>query len=912
MKRIIYHTFILFFVTCIICLSSCINDSELSFKAQTTKTLSLYLKAPLSTRAEADNEDLLTNKNLRIYVFSTENGMPNKLAVVAKPENYTVTLDSSSGLTNRYKIDFKIPSSSKGELAGCILVNSKFNGNYTPTSGDSYEEFCKALEHKITVKLAPKDLTPLAGIFFFNPDDAKVGTDIKLVRAFARARFTLDHIKATSKKYDFKSIEEVKIFRAHDSYAILPKFSIDNYGDIKYELTTPLGGKYLLENSNNLQTTDDVTIADQFPLTYKYGNNAQSTRDNEIILCEEHLASDGARDQVLTAIIGVKLDTPDILDTRYYRVDFSKYDEQGKPIDFSSIIRNKVYSISLAGANTSGSGEPEEALTEESVLFVGFKEWDEYNIDGENLNGQYYFNLKSGDVSMGFQASSSIDLSYETDISDAEIENNAVIKWLTPEGQELPASRYFKLKPDFANKTLVVTPIKENGTKDDWTELLEVKIFNHLFKISVTQFHKPATYQFDTKYTKVNGVYVKGRNNDDYEENYVEVKLYSAERASIENLSFRITSPKVDGIYIDEKGEFGTVQSEQIGGATVYSKIVKLKVRGTSTEAKDKTFVLESDGVVPSYLKITIPFAYTPKKILGIYQSNDPERLSNNPGFKKLIEFSNNQNPNFGLITVSSVKAEQITYKESNMVITENSLVAEQPDVLIIGRALTSSEATALYDYTSKRTLTNSRGGKTAIIVMNGDDSIFPLLIKNETFKTASASSIGLLNGPVKRGSMTFNTISGLSPQERGQYRYFLPFYDWDNISNGSFGKLGTLFPKLSKNGLAIMNLRYDKTIKYTGMLPYAIDIRDREKRDWAYSMFRLTDIPVLWIGDKAFVNNQQEWGYGTDGKIMQLVDNRYYKCSSEPYIDLGMAYNGFVFANILEWAFHTSEYGNK
>ena len=108
------------------------------------------------------------------------------------------------------------------------------------------------------------------------------------------------------------------------------------------------------------------------------------------------------------------------------------------------------------------------------------------------------------------------------------------------------------------------------------------------------------------------------------------------------------------------------------------------------------------------------------------------------------------------------------------------------------------------------------------------------------------------------------------------------------------------------------MNLRYDKTIKYTGMLPYAINISDFQKRDWAYSMFRLTDIPVLWIGDETFINNQQEWEYGTDGKILQLVNNTFYKCSSEPYIDLGMVYNGFVFANILEWAFHTSEYGNK
>lgn len=914
------HLFLLFLITITVGLSSsCVNDSYELKEEQDLKTLSFFLQAPLSTRAEYAENDLLTPNNLGIYVFSTEEGIPLKLANIATGDKLNVTLVSGNSSTNsKYKLEFKIPASLKGKLIGTILANGTFNSNYAPKLGDTYQDFENGLIHQLTNKIEHNQVIPMSGTFLFDTEALNLDSDIKMTRAFSRVRFNINAGNETQKKYKFKSIDEIQLFRTHDRYAILPKFKINENGQIAYELTIPEGSLYLLDNATTT-STPDVTVADQYPLRYKYVNGTQNTDLNEILLPEEFLDKNGARDRVVTAIMGVTLDAPEITGTRYYRVDFSSYDEQGKPIDFQSLQRNKLYGINLSGANTSGAGEPEEALTEESVLHVGFQEWDEYDIAGKNINGQYYFSLKAGDVSMGHLKTASIELSYDTDISDAEVKKNSVIKWFSKDGIELSESKYFNLNPDFANKTLKVTPKNENNTKDDWTEFLEVKIFNHLFKISVTQLHKPADYKLHNTDWRVNGVYVKGQDNDDYENNYVEVKLYAEKKELINNLSYHIKSSVVDGIYIDQKGEFGSVLSEEdTNGATIYYKIAKLKVRGISTEAKDKALVLESDGILPSYLKVVIPFAYTPKTILGFFTPGDPERLSNNDGFKKLVANQNGKNPNFGLLPTSSVKSEDIKYIERYDSFTDASLYAERADVIIIGRELTRNEAIELHKYSLNRTIPTSRGGKTAIIVMNGDESIYPLLLANRAFKfqdNASSNitpeSTSLRYGPMKN-ALTFNTIDGLSPQAIGHYRYFVPFYDWDKISNGSFGKVGTLFPKLSKDGIGIKGLKYDKAIKYTGILPFAIKARDSEKLDWAYSIFRLTELPVLWIGDEKFINSPDEWKFNSSGKIEQIVNNTLYSCDSEKYINMGMAYNGFVFANILDWAFHTSEYGNK
>ena len=370
-----------------------------------------------------------------------------------------------------------------------------------------------------------------------------------------------------------------------------------------------------------------------------------------------------------------------------------------------------------------------------------------------------------------------------------------------------------------------------------------------------------------------------------------------------------MTSSVVDGIYVEGKGDFKNIMNEN----GLFTATAKLKVHGAATRPGNKVIVLETDSEIPSYMPVTIPLAYTPKKIVGIYASNDATpKLSANAGFQKLIEYKGtnpaSSNRNFGISVNSKVKTEKITYvEEIGKTITLNYLINLDADVVIVQKNLSGNEADAIYEYTSKRYLKHSPNGKTAFLIMNGDGTIHPLLRKAGA-STGTSGSIKQVGMGSKPYSTAISQAGHRITTADYHYRYYVPFNDWDIITNSSFGQLGALSPQMTSGAMAYVNVDYQSIVSYMGNAPF---FYGGTNIDNAYTFFRLLDLPVIWIGDKNFLTNQKHWNFDSNGVIERLQFNHFFTHEMAP-LPVGLAYNGFVMASILESAFEISENGFK
>ena len=916
-------------------LVSCVND-EMNKTANEgpKKTLSLKISTPPTTRSQA-HELKIVKENLSIFLFSVneQSLIPETLLLVSDDKNLTFTPPTSG--SDKFSINLKIPAKFKQKLYGVIVMSENSN-DYTTTEGMTYQKFESTLVLRQDKRLDYTQPTPLTGHFNVDANSDKLNTEAFLTRIFARAKFAILDLdkqvdsKGNPAKYQFDNIESVRIYRSVNMYSMLPFLDAK-----KGQASMPKEAQYLVEGTDTSITNSDV-VAQNHPVVYLATDMDKQNKlmGNQVLLAEKKNNANGLRNEVITAVVGVKLNSTEFTGERFYRIDFAEYDGM-KPVNFKDIMRNTIYKFDLGGAESPGGATPEEALTEESVLHVGFQDWNEYKIDSDELNGQYYFNLKSGNLEIKHTASERLEVKYETNIYPGIVDEDLKLRWSDDEGM-LSESKLFNIELKAKDNTLVITPKTSNETKCDKYEFLELNLYKQNFKIKVTQRNKPADYQLKQKSAVVNGVYMNGMDLTNTAENTIDVTLIASDLDKVKNLTYHIKTEIVDGIYVDEKGEFGADGFIEKEG--MIQKTVTLKVKGKSTSPKDKSLILEADGVTPSFLKVHIPFAKVAKKVQGYF--NGSNSLKSNTNFLKLIDCSD-QSVNFGHSKNATVQIENITYlPEKSGKITLADLQATMPDVVIIGKAFDESEANAIYEYAQDTRL--AVGGRPAIIIMNGDQSITPILSKNKALKSIGNAQryIPLEIGPNfiessrpqpiqfreigskiiedKRGRKSLADF--LTPSTLGHFRYFFPLYDWDLVSNGSFGRLGTEYIQLNKTGYGIRGLEYHKAVKYTGIVPYALDAKgaatNRPEKDIAYSMFRLTELPILWIGDKDFVTSDAQWEFKANGAIAQHVrDITYYALNNESgndsfYVPMMMAYNGFAFASILEWAFYTSEYG--
>lgn len=846
------------------------NETELSVKFVVNND-----NRDLDTR---QTNKLINSNNLSFFLF--EKDSKGNTSFVFSPEKQSVTVDKTTS-EKEYIANFKIPGKNFGEVVLITLAN--YNGN-EPSYGEALHEF---QENNLIITyngVIDYSIKPMWGISYFVTDSNKLETEVTLIRNLARIDFEILNSK-TKSNFKIESINSVRIYRTLNKASLyIKEKNLDSQGKV-ISPTIPKNTEY---NLNNGASTSSISEADQDPLVYDFSSQPVTKIENEIFIPEVVNPSDALRSEVATLVIGVFLDNDKYRDQeRFYRVDFANYTEGDlKPKDLFSVIRNYSYLFQLNQAINSGENKAEDALNAKSGIWIQVQKWE--NSDMESIiNGQYYFSIESSDIKLSYEKGDITIIPFKSNMNDGELEEAIIARW--NDNQKL--SQYFEFGINIANKVISIKTKKSNPTANQISEILHLTVLNHLFTFKVTQLHKTADYIISQNHYSVQGVYVRNKELISGV-NTATVRLYAAHKSvDLRNLKYHLKAEPVQGIYVEVEGLFNSTLSEENG--LQYQEIT-FDVKGMSSEPKDKYLTLVTDGIDATFLNLKIPYAYRPKTILGLFGTNSTNKLSNNTEFQRLIKSKRN----FGTDITSTVKIETITYEETSNTNINEVINQYRPDIIIWGDDydLSASQINCLTNYINS---INDLGGPGVVLGMNSSKSIMDLLKEYNAITNNSAIH-------------DFSTITGddfrpINPEHpKNKYRYRLPVYDWDKVVNGVFGSIGTKYVSLRKSDICVSYLQKENVLKYTGNLAFG---QWYKRFDFGDSMFRLAHHALFWVGSDHFL--QDEWFFGPNDKI-ENANEKEYTCTQENPYKMIHTSNGFLFANLLDWAMYTSEYGLK
>ncbi|WP_018109937.1 hypothetical protein [Bacteroides propionicifaciens] len=868
----------------IVVLSGCNSEDNINTDSPSEDallTISFRDKATASNSKTTVNQEL-TKESLSFFLFQKKENGTDEFVFSPQQDRTSISKDLSSEHT--YKIKCKIPDKDYGTIYLMALKDYK---GPKPIARQSSESFSKTNLINLYSGILNTQNHTLYGTSEFKTNRRFISTSLKLINPLAKINLSVDETlyDATNHNYKIKNIASVRVYRSYDRSAIyIDPANLNSSGDV-LRPTIPSDVKY---NMNNGQSTSSIEEADKSPLLYDLSSSPATTYNDAIFIPEVKHTPKQLRKDVTSVVVGVYLENPEYAgQQRYYRADFAKYDDgDPTPQEFYSILRNHSYSFIFAGAKTPGTEEPEEALNAKSSLWLNLEVWNDQELSSV-INGEYYFSMKSSDIKLPFTEGSSITIPYKTNIN-GDLNSSMKLTWDNGTSNE---NEYFEAYLNTQTKSIVITTKAEN-TDQQRTATLHINLMNHAFRVKVYQAERrPNFYISPTNYT-VSGVYV--RNQALIEGTHtLRVRLYAkTKNEKLNGLTYALSASEIEGVYIEETiGTFDNVMVDAQNGLD-YQDVV-LNIKGLSTRAKNKRLTVLATGQEESYLNAIIPFAYTPKKILGLYGSSSKNKLSDSSSFIKLIT----NTVNYGTATNSTVKAEQITYRESS----DNNLAAliqsEKPDVIIWGDgySLNRDQTIALKNFMTQR---NELGAPGIVLAFNA----------NPTHVISLFTILGVTSGTPKAISLNtkFNTIT----PNRGDYlhnRYRLPVYDWDLGVNGSFGALGTKYIKLDPdNSTSLTNLSFGEVLKYTGNVPFG---KKTDKFDYATSACRLASLPLFWVGANKFLSEEQ-WLFDSDNRLANEGEVKY--TASKELYSMRLTTNSVFFANLLEWAFYTSEYGLK
>lgn len=912
---------LLLLLTTLFYIVGCTTDSKNWAEVQESSLLTFQLSGPESLNPTS--LEMLDASKIKIYIFNELNGDAHQLKFISNLDNIKVEHTGN----NKYRVDVQIPKTFKGQYHAIVLTSNKIEELEAANLNETYQQVKHKLTKRLSNKVDKSDLLDMSAHFRFNVDTPATYINVSLVRAWARVDFTLAEDQSKS-KYAFKNIKSIRIYRSSNMYSAI--YGVENIGSNNKitQPTLPDNKQYLLYKDGEYISSNNLKETDLYPIIYhKETTDVSANFEDKIILPEAYNAPNMPRAEATAAVIGVNIENESgAEELRYYRVDFAEYNQLGKPEQFQSILRNKIYIFELSGANTKGGETPEEVLTEESSLYVNFQEWDNKDIAGNSINGEYSLLLSSDPLVIKYEKGSTLNIEYGTNLSPGQMEKNLEIIWLDKDLNEFEKSdseRPFDHIHKAAEKTITVTARHTNDSGNDIPYFIDLKLYKQTFRINVTQLSKSPSFEF-TKLESgenyiVNGIYQVQKYHEADPKNTITVRVRANTKDELEGLAYHIYSDEIEGIKIDSKGYFNEVETK---GSYSYAT-VSLKVKGLTDNPHDKTFILYTNSKKTTFLRVVIPFAMTPKKILGYFSVRNKTPLSANKNFQTLIaNNSNYENYNFGMNDKSYVRIQGLSYEEitvqGNGVIDFSRLETLKPDVIILadGSINNYEVLKPLINYIS--TYKTKYGGSPALIIMTQGDTMHTIAKSLNLYR--NDNEVDGKTGIVKVNSSiqgTIETIYRLNNdnikliESEGTYRMFLPKYDWDLITNGPFGDIGALYPQIMPGTDALAYLRLDKTIKYTGNRAYAQT--SNIELDWAYSIFRCTEYPILYIGHTDFLNNEFNWLFSDIRKQLILTDRtNLYTATNEKNNRLILLKNGVFFANVLNWAFRTSEYGYK
>ena len=864
-------------LTLLLALIGCTSNDELDTIDLNTSQLSVKFitRDSISSNTRSKNTQL-DAESLSFFLFHEIN--PGETSFVFTPESSRVSIEKIPNTSDKYLANFKIPGRNYGDIQLLVLAN--YEGR-NPNLGESIDDFN---ENNLIITHSGKigsDNKPMWGVTTFNTGTNAIETEVTLLRSLARVNIAITDAKDDS-EFDIQSITSVYVYRTLNKSTFYVDEGNLSIGGEATSPTIPANAEY---NLNNGGSTASISEAEQEPLFYDFKNAPITECLNTIYLPENFHESDALRNEVVTLVVGLNIKGKgEESQERFYRMDFAHYDKGDlKPKDYFSILRNHSYLFQLQGVSTEGEPNPEEALKSKSSLWLEVKKWEDNSIESIN-NGHYFFGIESSTIELSHEKNSEIIIPFKTNIPEADLSEAIIAAW---NGVD-PTSSAFEMFVDVYNKTITIHTKNANPTAEPIIHDLSLTVLNHVFSFEVMQLHKTADYIISQTFdNEVNGVYVRNQELVSGVHTAT-VRLYATDKSvDLTNLRYTFKAEPVQGIFAKVVGLFDDVKLEN----GLQYQDVTFDIQGMSTEPKNKILTLVTDGISATFLNLEIPYAYRTKTILGLFGNSNPNRLSNNTNFKKLI----NSAPNFGLDQTSVIKSEPIKYVESSSTDILDLIRTHNPDVIIwgAGYSLNATQISHLKNYVNNLNDLNAPG---VVLGMNTSSDIISMLSALD----ATSGQSGML-------SLNNDNWGVITPSDDAltHYRYRLPVYDWDRAVNGLFGPVGTKSTQMKSTDKCVTSLRMEKVLKYTGNLPFA---QSRNRYDYGFSMFRLAENAFFWVGSDEFLSDNQ-WTFSGD-KLINCDDQVYESTRTEPIYNLRLTDNGFFFANLLDWAFHTSEYG--
>lgn len=869
-----------FLLTLLLFCWSCTDVNDLGGDSSGGLLLRIKASSTSSFKADASQSDI-SNEDLQLFFFKADQTGQFLFTHSSDSQDLTVTSISS----NQVEISTQVPFA-PGTLIQFILVTN-YKGN-TPSKGQEIEDFSQNnLRYKLQGAWSSSEDIPMWGVNRSILQPNSTSSTVEMLRSLARVDVLID-TQDEEATYKMNKLESVRVYRTVNEVNLA--VPADNMGS-KNTVIKPTEVPGALYNVG-ISGTNNLTVADANPLVYNIDGGSNVGLANKIFIPEKTHKSDEKLSQAVTMVVGVSLEG--MGDKEYfYRIDFGYYENEESllPSSFYSILRNHLYRFKLRGATLLGADTPEEALQAKSTLWVGVETWLTDDVD-VNINGQYSFRIDTSKILLTEDKGDEALVPFSTNIPDSDLEHAIVLTWGENEAEN---SDYFEASVDYVNHNISIKTKLANNTADERTDLLILSVFKQKFKIEVEQSDKTADYVITQKHYKVNGVYVNGQNLSS--DNTITLRLYARLKTSqLKGLDYHITASPVDGIYIDYEGRFMNIQHDE--SVDLDYEEITVPILGKSTMAKDKLLTIVTDGASYSLLNVTIPYALGKKRILDFYG----KVTSATQNIEQLVSLSGN----FSLNSDAYVFSEGNELKHSQSTDMASEIAEYQPDVIIIrdNYLLQSDHIDILFNFMNAR---NEYRASNSVLIFTANPLVLQLFQKMNLIDS-KAKLVELSLEPARNIETGFNEII---PEVKGvqtYYRYQIPVYTQNPISNGPFGNIGARYIALDKQGVYIAGMPDYSIFKFTGTVPFGDAFKTYDK---GISMFSAYGCNLMWVGLDSFLTTEQDNWFFDGDKIVDYKagGNDFTSYNKSGTTKMTLASNGILFANALYWALYSSEY---
>lgn len=496
-------------------LSNCSSNAAIEQPlTRNGSSLKISLDSNLLLNSSKSRNNPVKDSNITFYAFTQGSDAEKELLYVFSSAE--VALEATGDITTA---TLKFPSDSEINLSLVALVNVQLDAIKVPI-GISYENFKKQLTYSVEGKIENPLLLPYWGINNFNLDEVKNTTlKFNLFRSYARVNIEINEDQENA-KFQMKEITSVRVYRSLSNGYANPEIK-----DIQTETTIAkpnvptigIQGKY---NTNSAVPVNSIEEANADPLLYTMASPLQKFEDT-LFLTESNQNSNTNKSEAVAIIIGVKLKDYDDTE-RFYRVDFANYKDES--VNFMPIIRNHSYVFNMKGAKDEGADNPDEALKTKASVNLDVVDWEDYEVFGDNLNGEYFFRLNNEGIIFSYLENDTKEIEFETNFNNEQLKKFLKIDFAH-------ADSYFRSEIDYQKRTIKISTQLLNNSDNYIEDKLSITLLNQAFEIEMKQRFETAQYVISPRLEHYNlkGAYVVDQPLV-ANQNAITVRLYSDEQ----------------------------------------------------------------------------------------------------------------------------------------------------------------------------------------------------------------------------------------------------------------------------------------------------------------------------------------------------------------------------------------------